>query len=143
MLLGRRLATAAIAMASLTISLATPAHAGDVSAVRFRSTGLPASQVALLNRVLADAWAGLPGGANVGLWVPGKGSWVASVGTSDLKTGAPMRPDMQIPVGSVTKTLTGTLVLQEVQRGRLRSTTRCPGGSRRFPRPTRSRSACC
>lgn len=121
MLLGRRLVTTLIALAATAVSITftVPAHAGDVSAVRFTSTGLPKAQVSSLNRMLTDAWGGLPGGATVGLWVPGTGSWVASVGVSDLRTGEPMRPQLQVPVGSVTKTLTGTLVLQEVQRGRL------------------------
>lgn len=121
MLLRRRLLPTLMAMAAtaISVSFAVPAHAGDVSAVRFTSTGLPKAQVASLNRMLTDAWGGLPGGATVGLWVPGKGSWVASVGVSDLRTGEPLHPQLQIPVGSVTKTLTGTLVLQEVQRGRL------------------------
>lgn len=75
--------------------------------------------VAILNGVLKDAWGGLPGGATAGLWVPGKGSWVGSVGLANRKTGEPMTPEMQVPIGSVTKTLTGTLILQEVEQGRL------------------------
>ncbi len=98
---------------------ATDGHSGDVWS---DTKGLTRSQVTTLEDGLVAAWGGLPGGVSAGLWVGNKGYWVGAVGDADIKTGAPMRPELQLPIGSVTKTLTGTLVLQQVQRGRLRLT---------------------
>src|SRR5262249_55901821 len=42
---------------------------------------------------------------------------VVSHGIANLATGAPMRDDTGFLLGSVTKTLTATLVLQQVERG--------------------------
>ena len=110
---------AVVGTALTSILALTPAHAGDVSAVRSTSSGLKASDVTTLDGILRDAWGGLPGGATAGLWVPGKGWWVGSVGEANIATGRLMSPDLQMPIGSVTKTLTGTLILQEVQKGTL------------------------
>jgi D-alanyl-D-alanine carboxypeptidase len=51
---------------------------------------------------------------------PGIGSWTAALGVSNLKTGEPMRTDMHLRIGSVTKTFTGTVILQLVDEGKLR-----------------------
>jgi D-alanyl-D-alanine carboxypeptidase len=59
---------------------------------------------------------GLPGAAT-GLWIPGRGSWVATRGVADLKTNQPMTVDLQAPIGSVTKSFTATLALQLVGEG--------------------------
>ena len=60
-------------------------------------------------------------GAIVYVDAPAKGgTWTATLGTSDLKTRAPMRLDYHTRIGSITKTLTGTIVLQLVDRNQLR-----------------------
>lgn len=51
---------------------------------------------------------------------PDVGSWTAALGVSDLKTGAPMQTDMHLRIGSITKTFTGTVILQLVDEGKLR-----------------------
>lgn len=51
--------------------------------------------------------------------VPGRGRWVGTVGYADEERKRPMTPAMQSPIGSVTKTFTAMLVLQEVTAGRL------------------------
>jgi D-alanyl-D-alanine carboxypeptidase len=56
-------------------------------------------------------------GARVGVWIPGRGSWVASHGVADRRTGEPMRRPMQAPIGSVTKTYTVLVALQLVGEG--------------------------
>ena len=58
-------------------------------------------------------------GVAVGLWIPGKGSWVATRGLADLKTGRPMAPDLQAPIGSITKSFTVTIALQLIGEGKL------------------------
>ncbi|HZR39443.1 MAG TPA: serine hydrolase domain-containing protein, partial [Ktedonobacteraceae bacterium] len=48
------------------------------------------------------------------------GSWVTNLGTSNIATHAPMNPDLYFRIGSITKTLTGTVILQLVDQGKLR-----------------------
>jgi CubicO group peptidase (beta-lactamase class C family) len=65
------------------------------------------------------AESGLPG-VTIGLWIPGKVSWIASRGVADLKTSRPMTADLQAPIGSITKTFTTTIALQLVGDDKLR-----------------------
>ncbi|MER6314940.1 serine hydrolase domain-containing protein [Streptomyces sp. NPDC001581] len=58
-------------------------------------------------------------GVIVGLWAPGKGSYVRAFGVADKATGAPMRTDFNTRIGSLTKTFTVTAVLQLVDQGKL------------------------
>lgn len=62
--------------------------------------------------------AGIPG-VQVGLWMPGKGSYVRAFGVADKRTGAPMTDDMRIRIGSETKTFTATAVLELVDDGKV------------------------
>lgn len=57
-------------------------------------------------------------GALVAVQTP-EGTWQAALGTADPDTGAPMTLDMHQRIGSVTKTFTGTLILQLVEDGLL------------------------
>ncbi|MFJ6573663.1 serine hydrolase domain-containing protein [Streptomyces sp. NPDC091292] len=58
-------------------------------------------------------------GVTVGLWAPGKGSYVRSFGTADKATGAPMQPDLNMRIGSETKTFTVTALLRLVDEGKV------------------------
>jgi D-alanyl-D-alanine carboxypeptidase len=58
-------------------------------------------------------------GVTVGLWAPGKGSYVKAFGTADTATNAPMSPRFNMRVGSVTKTFTVTALLHLVDQGRV------------------------
>jgi D-alanyl-D-alanine carboxypeptidase len=49
--------------------------------------------------------------------VPGEGTWEGAYGHADLKTGQPISLGTHLPIGSVTKTFTATVILQLVQRG--------------------------
>lgn len=114
-------AAALVAAASLLIPTWAGAAPEDYSGdMWFDTNGLTSTQVTELNDGLEAALGDVPGGVTAGLWVGNKGYWVGAVGEADIKKGAPMRPELQVPIGSVTKTLTGTIVLQQVQRGRLR-----------------------
>jgi D-alanyl-D-alanine carboxypeptidase len=64
------------------------------------------------------AQSGLPG-AVVGIWIPGKGNWVATRGVADLATNRSMTADLQAPIGSITKSFAATLALQFVDEGKL------------------------
>lgn len=71
---------------------------------------------AAVRRVMREAQ--VPG-VTVGLWAPGKGSYVRSFGVADKATGAPMTPDLHVRIGSETKTFTVTALLQLVDRGKV------------------------
>ncbi|MGW2937992.1 serine hydrolase domain-containing protein [Streptomyces sp. NPDC001156] len=58
-------------------------------------------------------------GVTVGLWAPGKGSYVRAFGTADTATKQPMSPDFNMRVGSVTKTFTVTALLRLVDQGQV------------------------
>jgi D-alanyl-D-alanine carboxypeptidase len=62
---------------------------------------------------------GVPG-AIVSLSIPGEIDYARAVGVSDTATRAPMSVDDHTRIGSVTKTFTGTAVLQLVDQGRIR-----------------------
>lgn len=72
-----------------------------------------------MNAALREAWAGLPGGAVATVIVPGRGRWTGAVGYANVERKRAMTADRQSNIGSVTKTFTGMLVLQEVAAGRL------------------------
>ncbi|MFF1494418.1 serine hydrolase domain-containing protein [Streptomyces sp. NPDC058304] len=55
-------------------------------------------------------------GVTVGLWAPGKGSYVKNFGVADKATGAPMTTGLHVRIGSETKTFTVTALLQLVDR---------------------------
>lgn len=73
-----------------------------------------------LTNALRNATKDQPGGVIAGVWLPDGDSWVAAVGKADIEGGQAMVPGLQIPIGSTTKTLTGTLVMQEVQKGTIK-----------------------
>lgn len=78
-----------------------------------------------IRQALSDAvdagWAQVPQtpGLQVRITVPGRGAWTFVRGLSNVERNRPMRAGMQQPIGSVTKTMTGTLILQLVQEGKL------------------------
>ncbi|MFM9135669.1 MAG: serine hydrolase domain-containing protein, partial [bacterium] len=72
-----------------------------------------------LTDVLTSAYAefGFPG-AIAGVWSPA-GEWVGTVGTATAGAEEPLTPGHHTRIGSITKTFTVTLLLQEVSRGSL------------------------
>jgi D-alanyl-D-alanine carboxypeptidase len=62
---------------------------------------------------------GVPG-AVVALSIPGEIDYMKAFGVGDTATGTPMLVDDHMRIGSVTKTFTGTAVLQLVDQGRIR-----------------------
>lgn len=69
---------------------------------------------AALDEGFADS--GMPG-VIVGLWIPGQDEWVATRGVSDLDANLPMDRANQGKIGSITKTLVGTVALQVIGEG--------------------------
>src|SRR3954453_7602758 len=70
---------------------------------------------AALQQIVAQhlAAAGTPG-ALVGVWLPGRGTWVQAVGLGDVATGAPLQLYDMFRIGSITKPFTATVLLQLV-----------------------------
>lgn len=110
------LAAVTLTVAPLAISATTRAD-DDASS---RVVSIDPDSRAALEKSLDEAFAksGLPG-VTVGLWVPDKGSWVASRGFADLKTERPMQPKLQAPIGSITKSFTATIALELVGEDKL------------------------
>jgi len=54
------------------------------------------------------------------VWVPGKGTWVATRGKADIETGRPPQIGDKTRIGSITKTFTATAVLQLVDEGKIK-----------------------
>ena len=122
---GIRAVLGAVAL-GMGVSLLVPAGVGaqslprgDVTPPSTSTSTLPAGATARLNAALLEAWAGLPGGAMATVIVPGRGRWVGTVGYANDERQRAMSPDRQSTIGSVTKTFTGMLVLQEVAARRL------------------------
>jgi D-alanyl-D-alanine carboxypeptidase len=103
------------------LAAAVAAGGGGQAAAAFT-----AEQVEQVDQAVAAEMArsGYPGMA-VGVWAPGRGgSYVTTPGVSDLATMAPVTPDQPFRIGSITKTFTGTLIMQMVERGKLSLSTR-------------------
>ena len=100
----RRLTIAAL------FGLAAPAAGAD----------FPAATVAAIEGAIAAEIEGsnLPGVA-VGVWAPGEGVYVAAKGVANLETGAARDVADAFRIGSVTKTMIGTVVLQLADEGAL------------------------
>ncbi len=80
---------------------------------------MPAATQTTLEKAAEDGLAqSSAAGAIVAVRSP-QGTWIKALGVADHTTNAPMTDTMYSRIGSVTKTFTGTLVLQLVQDGRL------------------------
>ncbi|WP_030756090.1 MULTISPECIES: serine hydrolase domain-containing protein [unclassified Streptomyces] len=69
-----------------------------------------------IKKVLAEAK--VPG-VIVSVSAPGKGEYVRSFGVADKATGTPMTPNLNMRIGSVTKTFTVTALLELVDEGKV------------------------
>jgi CubicO group peptidase (beta-lactamase class C family) len=79
--------------------------------------GLGASPNSRLDKAIEDVRRqfGIPG-AIVGLWMPGRGSYVRTTGFTDTATRRPLATDSYLPIGSKTKTFTVTALLELVDQ---------------------------
>ncbi|ELP67048.1 beta-lactamase [Streptomyces turgidiscabies Car8] len=84
-------------------------------------TTLSPDVTARLDKAIEDVrrQAGVPGVA-VGVWMPGKGSYVHATGVADTVTRRPMTTDGYVRIGSETKTFTVTALLELVDDQRIR-----------------------
>lgn len=111
----------------------SPSPTGDSAFVQLTPAVAARLDAAVL-RVMREAR--VPG-VTVGLWAPGKGSYVKSFGVADKATGAPMTTALHVRIGSETKTFTVTALLQLVDQGKVglddpigRYVTGVPNGDR-------------
>ncbi len=83
------------------------------------SASLPADLVAKLDAAAQSSFklAAAPG-AIVGVRTP-QGTWIKAYGVADPATNAAMTDDMHTRIGSVTKTFTGTMIMQLAEQGKL------------------------
>jgi D-alanyl-D-alanine carboxypeptidase len=83
--------------------------------------GLDPRLSARLDKAVEDVrrQAGIPG-VVVGLWMPGKGSYVRATGVANTATREPMSVGSYVRIGSETKTFTVTALLELVDRHRVR-----------------------
>jgi D-alanyl-D-alanine carboxypeptidase len=58
-------------------------------------------------------------GAIVGVWYPGRGTWLHAAGIGDVATAAPFTVDDHVRIASNTKTFVATAILQMVDEGML------------------------
>nr|WP_095875609.1 serine hydrolase domain-containing protein [Streptomyces sp. TLI_235] len=124
----RRLFAATLLAASLlapvTAIPATPVRAAGVDRYgedHHPPGGLDPELTARLDRTIEDVrrQAGIPG-VVVGLWMPGRGSYVRATGVADTATRRPMAADSFVRIGSETKTFTVTALLELVDDGLVR-----------------------
>jgi D-alanyl-D-alanine carboxypeptidase len=123
----RRLFAAALLVASVLAPMATmPATAAPAPGIAFHDRGdsprhgFGPELTERLDRAVAEVreQAGIPG-VVVGLWMPGKGSYVRATGVADTVTRLPMTADSYVRIGSETKTFTVTALLELVDDGRI------------------------
>ncbi|MEV7181491.1 serine hydrolase domain-containing protein [Kitasatospora sp. NPDC093679] len=124
---------AASVLAPMTPAPATTVHATTLHAPTVRAAGvgrydpddcppdgLGPELTARLDSTIEDVrrQAGIPG-VVVGLWMPGRGSYVRATGIADTATGRPMAVDSYVRIGSETKTFTVTALLELVDQHRV------------------------
>jgi D-alanyl-D-alanine carboxypeptidase len=118
---GKTIAALRLLLLLGVLALVASASASDsMAAARFDS-GLRAQMTTLAERTVAE---GRYPGMVVGVWRHDRG-FVRSFGDRELSTGhrPPLSPSEGFRVGSITKTMTATVVLRLVQKGRLRLDT--------------------
>lgn len=83
------------------------------------TASLPAALVSQLDAAAQSSFkeAAAPG-AIAGVRTP-EGTWIKAYGLADPTTNAPMTTDMHTRIGSVTKTFTGTLIMQLAEQDKL------------------------
>lgn len=69
-------------------------------------------------------------GVIVGVWMPGYEPYIAALGSADLSTNSPMSTADHMRVGSITKTMTATILLQLADEGKISLTDKL---SKYFP----------
>jgi len=72
-------------------------------------------------------------GVVVGVWTPDEGEYVTAQGTANRDTGREREPEDPFRIASITKTFTGTAILQLVDQGRLSASDKLSTWYPEFP----------
>lgn len=100
---------------------AAPTGSGEPTGTAVARQPLPADVERQLREAVDAAWrTNKVPGVRANVHVPGKGEWGHSVGAADLETKQPIGLDDKVRIASITKTFTGTAVLQLVRAGKMR-----------------------
>jgi D-alanyl-D-alanine carboxypeptidase len=99
----------------LAVAVAICLHPGPAAAEPFPPDEETAI-VAIVEKGMAEQ---RQPGLNVGIWIPGRGEFVRSFGTSDIETSAPMERADHVRIASITKTFVAVTVLRLVDQGAL------------------------
>jgi D-alanyl-D-alanine carboxypeptidase len=115
-----RIRTAALASTLIAASLPLAGPGAAVGSAAARPPQFSAQAQRTLNDIVVSGMgaASLPGMV-VGVWVPGRGSFVRALGTSNLATGAPVGLNDHFRIASITKSFVATTVLRLVDQRRL------------------------
>ena len=108
-----------LAVASIGSGLIVLSGCGATSASAAPGGALPESTQKELDAAVEDSFpkAATPG-AVVAVQTP-EGKWIKTVGIAQDNTDQPMEPDLHVRIGSVTKTFTGTALMQLAEKGEL------------------------
>jgi D-alanyl-D-alanine carboxypeptidase len=104
----------------LRLAIAAAALIAPLGAANTAAAFNHAQRAALAKAVASDQSEGGYPGLLVGVWQRGNGKFVSSTGVSDLRTHRHIRLGDTFRIGSLSKTFTGTIVLQLAERGVLR-----------------------
>lgn len=111
-------AVAAVAAVTTLVLSGCAATASSVSETAEPAASAPALDSALraqLEAALDEGFeaSGMPG-VIVGVWIPGEDEWVSERGVADVETGEPIGRGNQQKIGSITKTIVSTVMLQVI-----------------------------
>lgn len=126
------LTAAVVCMGALAVTAAGSGAQAPGTPAAHQSDGFsPAVERQLSLAVRNNMTDGRLPGVAVGVWAPGRGSWVRAFGIADRSSGRPARASDHVRIASITKTFTATAILQLVDRGRIgledRLSTYIPG----------------
>ena len=107
---------------------------GDTQAASSDTAHLTDANIQAVNDLIAQEMEdkNLPG-VVVGVWTPDEGEYVTAQGTANLDTGRAREPEDPFRIASITKTFTGTAILQLVDQGRLSTSDKLSTWYPEFP----------
>ena len=107
---------------------------GDTQAGSSETAHLTDANIQAVNDLIAKEMEdkNLPG-VVVGVWTPDEGEYVTAQGTANLDTERAREPEDPFRIASITKTFTGTAILQLVDQGRLSTSDKLSTWYPEFP----------
>lgn len=112
-------AIAGLGAAALDPTAASASQKADTQQAQSDGAFSPATASVIQAIIASGAGAANVPGLNVGVWVPGRGSYVQAVGVSDVSTSARLTLADHLRIASISKTFTATAVLQLVDEKRI------------------------